>query len=259
MKELRDFAVDIAREAGALLMEGFRSGSTVISYKSRTDLVTNKDRESEAFLFDKVRKRFPGHTIVAEEGSRCDSGGDLAWFIDPLDATNNYAHGIPFFCVSIGVFSRSAGKVVAGAVCDPVHGEMFSAWQGGGAWLNSTNIRVSATSDIGISLLATGFPYDRRNPEKNNIDSFGKMSPRVQGIRRLGSAALDLCYTACGRFDGYWEPELKSWDMAAGAVIVEEAGGRVTRYDGGTFHPEFPEIVASNGLIHEEMLATLRR
>ncbi|HPA70867.1 MAG TPA: inositol monophosphatase family protein [Spirochaetota bacterium] len=259
MKELRDFAADIALKAGALLMEGFRSRSTVISYKSRTDLVTNRDRESEALLFGAVRKRFPGHTIVAEEGSRSDSGGDLAWFIDPLDATNNYAHGLPFFCVSIGVFSRSAGKVVAGVVYDPVHEEMFSAWQGGGAWLNEAPIRVSATGDIGISLLATGFPYDRQNPEKSNITQFGMMSPRVQGIRRLGSAALDLCYTACGRFDGYWEPELKPWDMAAGAVIVEEAGGRVTSYDGGSFHPEFPEIVASNGLIHDEMLATLTR
>jgi len=149
--------------------------------------------------------------------------------------------------------------VVAGVVYDPVHEEMFSAWQGGGAWLNEAPIRVSATGDIGISLLATGFPYDRQNPEKSNITQFGMMSPRVQGIRRLGSAALDLCYTACGRFDGYWEPELKPWDMAAGAVIVEEAGGRVTSYDGGSFHPEFPEIVASNGLIHDEMLATLTR
>ena len=258
MKELRDFAADIALKAGALLMEGFRSRSTVISYKSRTDLVTNRDRESEALLFGEVRKRFPGHTIVAEEGSRSDSGGDLAWFIDPLDATNNYAHGLPFFCVSIGVFSRSAGKVVAGVVYDPVHEEMFSAWQGGGAWLNEAPIRVSATNDIGISLLATGFPYDRQNPEKSNIKQFGMMSPRVQGIRRLGSAALDLCYTACGRFDGYWEPELKPWDMAAGAVIVEEAGGRVTRYDGGAFHPEFPQVLATNGRIHDALAGLLR-
>lgn len=258
MKELTDFACQIAFEAGKILLKGFRDENTVISYKSRTDLVTNKDRESEEFLFGEVRKRYPGHTIVAEEGSRCDSGGDLAWFMDPLDATNNFAHGIPFFCVSIGVFSRSAGRVVAGAVYDPVHGEMFSAWQDGGAFCNGMPIRVSAIGDLGISLLATGFPYDRQNPEKNNIDQFGRMSPAVQGIRRLGSAALDLCYTACGRFDGYWEPELKPWDMAAGAVIVEEAGGRVTRYDGGPFHPEYPEIVASNGLIHGGMLAVLR-
>ena len=142
-------------------------------------------------------------------------------------------------------------------VYDPVHGELFSAWEGGGAYLNGSPIRVSATGDIGIAMVATGFPYDRKNPEKNNIRQFAAVSPLVQGVRRLGSAALDLCYTACGRFDGYWEPELKPWDMAAGDVIVREAGGRVTCYDGGPFHPARPEILATNGLIHGSMMNIL--
>ncbi len=258
MKEICDFACGIAREAGKILMRGFRSADTVISYKSRTDLVTNIDRESEEFLYNEVRRRYPDHTVIAEEGSRSDSGGGFTWYIDPLDATNNYAHGIPFFCVSIGVFSRDAGKVTAGVIYDPVHDEMFSAWSGGGAYLNGSPIRVSAVDDIGISLVATGFPYDRTNPERNNISKFSAVSPMVQGVRRIGSAAMDLCYTACGRFEGYWEPELKPWDMAAGSVIVEEAGGRVSRYDGSPFLPEHPEILATNGLIHEEMMNALK-
>jgi len=257
MKELCDFAVTIARHAGGLLLAGFRDAGTVVSFKSRTDLVTNRDRESEAYLFEEVRKRYPRHRVVAEEGSRSDAGTDYTWYIDPLDATNNYAHGIPFFCVSIGVLSNESGRVAAGVVYDPVHDELFSAWEGGGAYLNGSPIHVSATGDIGIAMVATGFPYDRQNPEKNNIRQFAAVSPRVQGARRLGSAALDLCYTACGRFDGYWEPELKPWDMAAGDVIVREAGGRVTRYDGGPFHPEHPEILATNGLIHGSMMNIL--
>ncbi len=258
MKEICDCASEIAREAGKILMMGFRSASTVISYKSRTDLVTNMDRESEEYLFNEVRRRYPDHTVVAEEGSRSDSGSGITWYIDPLDATNNYAHGIPFFCVSIGVFSRDDGRVTAGVVYDPVHDELFSAWRGGGAYLNGAPIRVSAVGDIGIAMVATGFPYERTDPAKNNLLKFSAMSPIVQGVRRIGSAAMDLCYTACGRIDGYWEPELKSWDMAAGSVIVEEAGGRVSRYDGGYFHPEYPEILASNGLIHEDMMNILK-
>ncbi len=257
MKELCDFAGEISRNAGGLLLAGFRDAGTVVSYKSRTDLVTNRDRESEAYLFGEVRRRFPGHTVVAEEGSRSDAGTEFTWYIDPLDATNNYAHGIPFFCVSIGVFSNALGRVAAGVVYDPVHDELFSAWEGGGAYLNGSPIRVSATEDIGISMVATGFPYDRKDPEKNNIRQFAAISPMVQGVRRLGSAALDLCYTACGRIDGYWEPELKPWDMAAGVVIVREAGGLVTRYDGGPFHPERPEILATNGHIHTSMMNVL--
>jgi len=259
MQEIVGFMEEIARGAGKILLGGFRSKNTSVSYKSRTDLVTNIDRESEAYLFGEVRKKYPTHAIVAEEGARQDADGDLLWYIDPLDATNNFAHGIPYFCVSIGVFSRSEGKVMAGVVFDPYHGELFSAVRGSGARCNGEIISVSSTDDMGIAFLSTGFPYDRENMEKNNLRQFTAMSPKIQGIRRCGSAALDLCYCACGRFDGYWEPELHPWDMAAGSLVVEEAGGRVTRYDGGPFSPEYPEILASNGMIHDAMMAILKK
>ncbi len=258
-KDILAFAEEIAAYAGVIQMRGFRSESTRISYKSRTDLVTNIDRESEEFLYGKILEEYSGHTIVAEEGSRHDTDGDLVWYVDPLDATNNFAHGIPVFCVSLGVYSRQENRVVVGVVYDPLHKEMFTASRGDGAFCNGSPIRVSATGDLGVALLATGFPYDRKDPEKNNLREFTRMSPQVQGIRRLGSAAVDLCYTACGRFDGYWEPCLRPWDMAAGSLIVEEAGGWVSRYDGETFDPEYPQIVASNGLLHESILAVLRK
>ncbi len=257
MKELQTFAEMIAKKAGSILLTGFRAKSTTIAYKSITDIVTNMDRKSEEYLCEEIQRNYPHHAIVAEEGSGIASSSDLVWYIDPLDATNNYAHGIPFFCVSIGVFSKSLQKVIAGVVYDPVHDELFSAHRGGGAILNGTIIHVSKTEELGRAFLATGFPVNRDSACKDNIDEFSRLAPTSMGIRRIGSAALDLCYTACGRFDGYWEPELKPWDMAAGSLIVEEAGGNVTRYDGSAFLPEFPEIVATNGKIHDELLGYL--
>jgi myo-inositol-1(or 4)-monophosphatase len=252
-----DFAREISKEAGAILLRGFRSGRTVISHKSRTELVTDADRASEALLVARISKQFPTHAIIAEEGSRKEASGGFIWYVDPLDGTNNFAHGLPFFCVSIGVFSVELQQVVAGVVYNPFMGEMFTAVRGRGAFLNDAPIRVSTLEDIGDSLVATGFPYDKAVSEKNNIREFNRIITRIQGIRRMGSAAIDLSYVACGRLDGYWEGKLKSWDMAAGSLIVEEAGGRVTRYDGGMFHPEFPEIAASNGKIHNQLLALL--
>lgn len=255
--ELAQFMEEISLGAGDIQLRGFRDRSTVVSYKSRTDLVTNIDRESEDYLCEAVRRRFPDHSIVAEEGGRKDAPGDFLWYIDPLDATNNFAHGIPFFCVSLGVFSKEARRVVAGAVYDPVHRELFRALRGEGSFLNGERITVSPTDDPGIALLATGFPYDKENPKTSNLAEFSRFSPRVQGIRRLGSAALDLCYVACGRFDGFWEPALFPWDMAAGSLIVEEAGGRVTNYGGELFDPEYPEILASNGRLHDVLVEIL--
>ena len=256
-EEFIDFTREISKEAGIILLRGFRSDKTVISYKSRTDLVTDADRASEAFLVDRISKRFPDHTIIAEEGSRKDAAGGYIWYVDPLDGTNNFAHGIPLFCVSIGVFSIELRQVVAGVVYNPFLNEMFTAVRGKGAFLNEMPIRVSSLDDIGISLVATGFPYDKAISENNNLKEFNRIIPRIQGIRRMGSAAIDLSYVACGRLDGYWEAKLNSWDMAAGSLIVEEAGGRVTRYNGGNFHPEFPEIAASNGKIHNQLLSLL--
>ncbi len=254
---IASFSSEIAQEAGKILLGGFRSRDTEISYKSRTNLVTNIDRESEEYLFNSIKKKFPGHTIIAEEGSRHHAGRDYTWYIDPLDATNNFAHGIPYFCISIGVYSRERERVVAGIVYDPFHRELFCAIDGAGSTLNGDMISVSDTDDLGISLVATGFPYDRDMSDRNNLNQFNRVMPAVQGIRRLGSAALDLCYVSCGRFDGYWEPMLHPWDMAAGSLLVKEAGGRVTRYNGEIFDPEYPEIAASNGKIHDQLTSLL--
>lgn len=251
------FAREISLEAGTIILRGFRSDRTVVSYKSRTDLVTDCDKASEAHLVARIGERFPDHAIIAEEGSRKDAAGGYVWYVDPLDGTNNFAHGLPFFCVSIGVFSSELKQVIAGVVYNPFLDEMFTAVRGGGAFLNGAPIQVSSIGDIGISLVATGFPYDKAVSENNNLKEFNRIILRIQGIRRMGSAAMDLSYVACGRLDGYWEGKLNSWDMAAGSLIVEEAGGRVTCYDGGPFHPERPEIAASNGRIHHQLIQLL--
>ena len=254
LKEINNFTKEISLEAGKILLNGFRSSKTVVSYKSRTNLLTDIDEKSEKFLFNNISKKFSDHSIIAEEGSRKDAKGDFIWYVDPLDGTNNFAHGIPFFCISIGVFSRESNTVVSAVVYNPFLDEFFSAVKGSGSTLNNENINVSQTNDIGISILATGFPYEKDNSEINNLKEFNKILPKTQGIRRFGSAALDLSYLSCGRIDGYWEQQLQSWDMAAGSLIVEEAGGMVTDYSGRKFDPEKPEIVASNSKIHKQIL-----
>ena len=255
--EFADFARALSREAGVILLRGFRSGTTIISYKSRTDIVTDADRASEDFLVSRIAERYPSHAIIAEEGSRKEADGDYLWYIDPLDGTNNFAHGLPFFCISIGVYSLSDKAVIAGVVYNPFLDEMFAAVRGSGAFLNGERIHVSSLDDIGVSLVATGFPYDKAVSPDNNLREFHRILPEIQGTRRMGSAAIDLSYIACGRLDGYWEPKLKPWDMAAGSLIVEEAGGRVSRYDGSRFDPEYPEIVASNGKIHDRLVSLI--
>ncbi len=256
-EELTASAMEIARGAGGILMNGFRSSSTKIGFKSRTDMVTSMDGESENFICSCITERYPDHAIIAEEGSRRDTAGEYLWYVDPLDATNNYAHGIPFFCVSIGVFSRNEGRVVSGAVYDPCHDEMFHATLNGGAYLGGAPVHVSGTRDPGIALLSTGFPYAKDDMERNNLKQLNRILPNIQCVRRMGSAALDLCYAACGRIDGYWEPLLKPWDTAAGSLILTEAGGMVSRYDGSAFDVEYPEIVASNGHIHDFLVGKL--
>jgi myo-inositol-1(or 4)-monophosphatase len=249
--------IEIAENAGDILLAGFRSASTVVSYKSRTDLVTNIDKESEEYIVSAIRGRFSGHSIIAEEGSGRETDSEFIWYVDPLDATNNYAHGIPFFCVSIGVYSRVEKGIVCGAVFDPYHSEMFHAEKGKGAFCNGVPIKVSGIPDLGIALLGTGFPYEKDDMGKNNFREFGRFLPGIQCIRRMGSAALDLCYVAAGRLDGFWEPSLKPWDSAAGSLIVQEAGGIVTKYDGSEYDPEFPQTLASNGLLHDKMVEIL--
>lgn len=257
-KKINNFTKEICLEAGKILLKGFRSSKTVVSYKSRTNLLTDIDEKSEKFLFEKINKKFSDHSIIAEEGSRKDTNSDFIWYVDPIDGTNNFAHGIPFFCISIGVFSKELDSIVSGVVYNPFLDELFSAIKNSGSTLNNEPINVSQTNDIGISIIATGFPYEKDNPEINNLKEFNKILPKTQGIRRFGSAALDLSYLACGRIDGYWEHQLKPWDMAAGSLIAQEAGGIVTDYCGNKFDPEKSDLVASNGKIHNQILDLIK-
>ncbi|HSV96122.1 MAG TPA: inositol monophosphatase family protein [Spirochaetota bacterium] len=245
-----DFAREIALQAGKILLKGFRSPGLTVSYKGVSNPVTSVDRESEDFLYERIRDRYPDHGVVAEEGHRADGSGEYLWYVDPLDGTTNFAHGVAHFSVSIGVYSKRANRMAVGIVYDPCRGELFGALAGGGAFLNEEVLRVTESDDLSRSLVATGFPYDKNISDKNNLVQFNRVLPRVQCIRRFGSAALDLCYVAAGRFDAYWEMKVSPWDIAAGCLIVEEAGGVVTRFDGGRYDIKFPEVLAANPILH---------
>src|SRR6266545_1852664 len=203
-----------------------------------------------------IRERFPDHDIVTEETAIARTGSRYLWLIDPLDGTVNFAHGYPFFCASVGV--AVDGQVVAGAVYDPIKHELFTAERGAGAHLNGRRLRVSRSSELIKSLLVTGFPYDIREDLPGKLRWFNRLMGRARAVRRDGSAALDLCYVGAGRFDGFWEERLNAWDMAAGNLVVEEAGGRVSRFDGKPLGLEPDEILATNGGIHEAMIAVLQ-
>ncbi len=246
----------LARQAGAILRHGYRQEHT-IDYKGEIDLVTEIDRLSEDFLLAEIRRLFPGHQVLTEESEGLAGDDRHLWIIDPLDGTVNYAHGVPIFSVSVA-YARG-GVVRFGVVYDPMRDECFSASRGGGASLNGQPIQVAAASDLNHSLLVTGFPYDIRTTAHNNLDNYARFALRSQGVRRLGSAALDLCYVAAGRFDGYWELSLKPWDLAAGALIAAEAGAKVTRTDGGGDLLRPPcSVLAAAPRIHAQMLAVLQ-
>ena len=258
---LRDAAAALAREAGAVLIEGHGRAHHP-ERKGRIDLVTEYDRRSERLLLDAIARRYPGAAVLAEEsgahaGAPTAGGpsGTLRWIIDPLDGTTNYAHNYPFFAVSIA--AEVEGAVVAGAVFDPVRAELFAAAAGQGATLKGARMRVSDIARLEDALLVTGFPYDVREHPERSLPQFQAFLARAQGVRRDGSAALNLCYLAAGRFDGFWEASLSAWDVAAGSLIVREAGGRLSDYDGGPFRLEARRILASNGRIHEEMMRVL--
>jgi len=254
---LRDAACEFARAAGAILLEGYGRTHRP-ERKGRIDLVTEYDRRAERFLLDAIARRFPGHAVLAEESGASSTAGAAApvrWLIDPLDGTTNFSHNYPFFCVSVA--AEMDGALAAGAVFDPVRGELFSAARGSGATLDGAALHVSDIARVEDALLVTGFPYDVREHPERSLPRFEAFLVRAQGVRRDGSAALNLCYLAAGRFDGFWEGHLSPWDMAAGVLIVREAGGHVTDYQGGTFRLERPEILASNGHIHEEMRTIL--
>jgi myo-inositol-1(or 4)-monophosphatase len=243
----------IAREAGALLLDSFhrRIG---FEYKGDVDLITEADRASEKLITNRLHALWPNHGILGEEGTRRDSGGEYQWYVDPLDGTTNFAHGFPVFCVSMGLEHK--GELVAGVLYDPTRDELFAAEQGSGAFLNHQRIHVSRTKKLMESLLATGFPSHKRH-KNPNIHFYHQITLRSHGVRRAGSAALDLASVACGRVDGFWEFNLNSWDTAAGVVLVREAGGIVTRSDGSRFNIDSRETLATNGIIHEELMALM--
>jgi myo-inositol-1(or 4)-monophosphatase len=251
-----DFAEDVARGAGKILRENYGKRQS-IHYKGEINLVTDVDRQSEAYIFERIRSAFPDHGILSEESSELRSPSSYRWVIDPLDGTTNYAHNYPCFCVSVAL--ERNGELLAGAVFDPLLSESFTASAGGGAFLNGERIRVSETEILRRSLLSTGFAYDVKQSSDNNLDLFREFVLAGQAIRRDGSAALDLCYLACGRFDGFWELKLSPWDTAAGLLILREAEGVATRLDGSPYDIRQPDILASNGRIHEQMMEVIRR
>ena len=263
--EIAAHAAVIAREAGALVLSYFKHGvKTEYKGEGGVDLVTDADRTSEKLIVERLRAAFPEHDIIGEEGTRTSGGSaGYRWYVDPLDGTTNFAHGFPVFCVSLGVeriaSDQKPGELIVGVIYDPTRDELFTAVRGKGAQLNGRAIHASRTKTVGESLIATGFPSKKRH-ENPNIHFYHEITLHSHGVRRAGSAALDLAYTACGRFDGYWEFNLNPWDTSAGILLVEEAGGKVTQYNGAPFEIRTPrEILASNGLIHQELIERFAR
>jgi myo-inositol-1(or 4)-monophosphatase len=255
MQPTLSYLEHLARQAGAILHAGYEMEHEV-GYKGVIDLVTEVDHQSEKFLLGEVQKEFPGHHIFSEESGIIQGNSEHVWYIDPLDGTVNYAHNIPFFCVSIAYAYQ--GRLSLGAIYDPMRAEMFLAEHSKGAFLNGRSLRISAATELQRSLLVTGFPYTAWNTPQDNFDNFVKLAKRSQGVRRLGSAALDLSYVAAGRFDGYWEISLNAWDVAAGGLICEEAGARVTNLKGESDYLTPPQsVVASTPGIHARLLEEL--
>lgn len=249
-----EFAVSAAQEAGLFLKRNLHKKHSV-QYKGEINIVTDEDRKSEEMIINRITREFPGHDILSEESAARESGAEFRWIVDPLDGTTNYAHGFPVFCVSIAL--QRNGDTVTGCIYNPMLDEMFTAEAGSGAFLNREKIMVSSVADFSKSFLATGFPYDLRTNRNNNINYFIALAKRTLAIRRAGSAALDLAYTAAGRFDGFWELKLHPWDTAAGLLMVKEAGGKVSEISGGIYTLDSDSVAASNGLIHSELIGQL--
>lgn len=252
-----NFAIETAREAGQILLD--KLGKITVSKKGDINLVTEADLASEKHIVEKIRSHYPKHSILAEESGESaavvDGDKRWKWIIDPLDGTTNYAHGYPCFCVTIAL--EHDGEIVVGVTYDPTRNETFSAEKGQGASLNNKKIRVSDTEKLSEALIVTGFPYDISQRE-NFARHLTEFLLKSRGVRRDGSAAIDMAYVACGRFDGFWEEGLNPWDVAAGLLFIEEAGGRVSYYDDSPFSIYTPPICASNGLIHSQMLDILK-
>jgi myo-inositol-1(or 4)-monophosphatase len=253
---LLDLAISAVKESGRIQKEWLGKDKKV-ELKGEINLVTEVDRICEGRIIEIIKKAFPEHNILTEETPMPEGSSPYRWIIDPLDGTTNYAHGYPFFCTSIAL--ELEGEIVLGAIYDFLLDELFTAQQGKGAFLNGERIFVSTTERLTEALLCTGFPYDLRESPVNNLDHFNHFIMEARAVRRDGSAALDLCYVAAGRFDGFWELKLNPWDVAAGKLIVEEAGGVVTDFEGGPLDIYGQEILATNGRIHEEMIGVLER
>lgn len=253
------FTIQTAREAGGVLID--RLGRAQVLNKGTIDLVTEADLAAEKLIIERIRSHYPRHAILAEESGVSEGTtpipgeSEWKWIIDPLDGTTNYAHGYPCFCVSIGV--ERAGRIEIGVVYDPMRNEMFAAERGHGATLNERRIRVSEVDDLNRAMLCTGFPYNVRE-RPDFARAFTNFTMQAQAVRRDGSAAIDLAYVACGRFDGFWEDGLNPWDVAAGILLIEEAGGRVTDYRNAPLDIYTPKVLASNGLVHDAMMNVLR-
>lgn len=247
--------MEAARAGGAVLRQRWGTKRT-IEFKGRIDLVTDADRASEEAVVGVLKRHFPGHRILAEEGGALDSPSGYRWIIDPLDGTTNFAHGVPHYCVSVGC--EGPAGIEAGAILDPVRDELFQASRGGGSWLNGVRLSVSTTSDLGDALLGVGFPADIWTHPEEPLALFGRFSQKARGMRRPGSAALDLAYVAAGRFDGFYEQRLKAWDVAAGSLLITEAGGRITHLLGGPMDLARADVLASNGHLHAKMLEIVR-
>ena len=246
----------MARQAGKILHDSYEKDHQV-SYKGVIDLVTDVDHASEDLILGEIKRQFPTHPILSEEAGRLDGHDEHLWLVDPIDGTVNYAHGVPFFSVSIAYAHK--GFLTLGVVYDPMRDEMFTAERGHGAKLNGRPLQVSTAEELVRSLMVTGFPYDTWTSERNNLENYGKFARLTQGVRRLGSAALDLCYVAAGRIDGYWELSLKPWDLAAGGLIAEEAGARVTTLDGGSDYLTPPcSLIACTPAIYPKMMEVLK-
>ena len=251
------FAIRTARAAGKILLEGYGTRHRVRTKSRDIDLVTEFDGRSEELILGRIRKAFPAHRILAEESGLSGEGEAPIWLVDPLDGTTNFAHGVPIFAVSIAL--RDPRGMRLGVVYDPTRGECFWAERGRGAWLGERRLRVSDTAELRQSLLVTGFPYDIESNPANNLDHYARFAMRSRGVRRLGSAAIDLAYIAAGRLDGYWELRLGPWDVAAGGLIAEEAGAKVTAIDGeGPYLTDQPSLIAANPALHAKMSAVIQ-
>jgi myo-inositol-1(or 4)-monophosphatase len=249
------FAKETAFVAGQMLLNGM-SKNIRIERKGEVNLVTEMDLESEKMIYSAIRKAFPAHSILAEEGTSKDTGSRYRWIVDPLDGTTNYAHRYPVWCVSVALEFDS--EILGGVIYNPNLDEMFYGWRGKGAFMNRKRLHVSRQSRLSEAFLATGFPYDIRETELDNIDNFARFYKRCQAVRRGGSAALDLAYMAAGVFDGFWELKLSPWDTAAGKMLVEEAGGEVTDFSGNSFDIFGKEIVCANSKLLRQMLEVLK-